>query len=100
MPAPDTQDGDTGSFSPSAMFLLAAIEHLGWLSHEQAHGLVELVNTVVPWNYDSCVTTVSDLFGQMPIWDSCLQCRAELNQHKMRLVKWHQAQHPALEAST
>ncbi len=99
-PGYEDDDEDYGHFCLSSRFLLAAIEHLGWLSHEQSHLLMELTESVIPLSYESVLSVVGDAFAQLPPWDSCVHCRAEMANHKVRIVNWHAAEHPALEQPT
>ena len=82
-PNPPTGTGLTGEY------VLALLEHLGWVSHEQALALVALGNKLIPWNYESLLMAVADTMNSMPIWDSCPKCRLMIANMKSELIAWH-----------
>ena len=78
----------------TTQILLAILEHQGLLSSEMAEMVDGLTNDVVPLNYDAARTLVRDAIGQLPVWDSCPNCRSLISQYKVALYQHHAAGHP------
>ena len=98
------EDGCTCDVPPgiglTAEYVLALLEHLGYISREQAEALIETANAVFPLTFDSTVSVVNDTMRQLPVWDSCPVCRLRVSQFKNAVVQWHGAGHPDPEQAT
>lgn len=75
-------------------YLLALLEERGFISNEQAYAVLELTEKVVSLGHDETVALLREVFESMPPWETCLSCKTELAAHKVRIINWHNANHP------